>query len=62
MWMSQTGLSTTCSTCWIILVIVSVENSGALKSGECTVTPRSRSFAVKNVPFVDFADEANPCR
>ena len=43
-------------------VIVSVEKSGWLKSGHRTSMPCSRSRSLKYPTFVDFGDEAKPCR
>ena len=50
------------STCSTILVIVRLEKSGSLKSGECSWMPRSRNFAARYVPLVDRAEEAKPWR
>ena len=49
-------------TCWIMRLTVSVEKSGALKSGVCISTPCAESLDRKNAAFDECADEAKPCR
>ncbi len=43
-------------------VTVSVAKSGSLKSGLRSSTPCVRKRSDRNAAFVDFADEAKPCR
>ena len=43
-------------------VNVSVAKSGSLKSGQRRAIPCAFKRSAKYPAFVDFADEANPCR
>ena len=44
----------------IMRVIVKVEKSGRLKSGECSVTPCSENFAARKARLLDCGDDAKP--
>jgi hypothetical protein len=49
-------------TCRSIRLTVSVEKSGALKSGVCISMPCAESFDRKNAALDECADEAKPCK
>ena len=50
------------SICCSMRETVSVEKSGWLKSGHCSVNPRTASRSARNCAFVDIGEEAKPWR
>ena len=64
--MSTTGpagrAATVSATCAIMRDVVSVEKSGRLRSGQCSVMPQAASRSRNSAAFEEAGDDANPWR